>query len=189
MAEGGTLRQVIEADKEGFLEYLGEVVKSHRESQASAGTQRTANREGGIIDGLLIAMRAVRAWKSYPAREWLFGLTADQWFHLASEGPDSEVQPCCGTIGELRDLLREILPFQAEHEWMFRADQCRRIVQIVEEDDPDDHGLNSKTTFPLLHKVIDGIRAEIAAHETFLGTSASFPGPVITGEPGSPSSP
>jgi hypothetical protein len=39
------------------------------------------------------------------ARTWLFGLTAGEWLHLAAEGDKSEITPCCGSIGEFREVL------------------------------------------------------------------------------------
>jgi hypothetical protein len=94
-------------------------------------------------------------------RRWLYGLTADEWLHLASEGEDSEVGPCCGNLGALRDLLRELLGFQSADDIGFRWALGRHILHTVEADG-DGHGLGSPAAFPLLHQVLAGIRGELA---------------------------
>jgi hypothetical protein len=94
-------------------------------------------------------------------RTWLYGLTADEWFHLASEGEQSEVAPCCGNLGELRDLLRELMIFQPAHDLGWRLPLGERILLVLDADG-DGHGLQDAGQFPLLHKVIAGIRADQA---------------------------
>jgi len=93
-----------------------------------------------------------------PARRWLYGLTADEWLHLASEGEDSEVAPCCGNLGELRDLLRTLLAFQSPDDAGWQLSLGREIVKAVEADG-DGHDLGDAAKFPLLHRVLAGIRA------------------------------
>ena len=87
-------------------------------------------------------------------RRWLYGLTADEWLHLAAEGHDSEVAPCCGDIGDLRDNLNALATCQGEGEdWLMRAP-----VLTVYEAAAEEHGLSDRAAFPLLHRVLDGIR-------------------------------
>lgn len=89
-----------------------------------------------------------------------YGLTADEWFHLASEGMDSEVQPCCGNIGDVRDLLREMMPFAScEDDIGWRQSIGKRLEQVIEADG-EGHGLQNRETFPLLHRVLNGIKQE-----------------------------
>ena len=90
-------------------------------------------------------------------RRWLFGLTADEWFHLASEGENSEVAPCCGNLGELRDDLRTLMQFQAPEDTGWHLAIGRMIVQVVEVDG-DGHNLQDRDQYPLLHRVLDGIK-------------------------------
>lgn len=92
-------------------------------------------------------------------RTWLYGLTADEWFHLASEGEHSEVAPCCGNIGAIRDILRELLVFQDPDEVGWRIGTGRELLRLME-GDADEHGLQDRKAFPLLHKVLDGVRCE-----------------------------
>jgi hypothetical protein len=162
---GSTLRQVIEADKAGFLEHLDGIRQTYRAMDGR--TQRETARNRGIAEGIEIAIRAVEAWQDAPGRTWLYGLTADEWFHLASEGADSEVAPCCDDIGELRDLLRELMTFQAWDERSFRRVIGDRIMTVVGAEimaigDPGDggHDLAERTMYPLLNRVLDGIQAE-----------------------------
>ena len=158
---GSTLRQVIEADKPGFLEHLDGLRETHRTMAANTDdTLRNRARERGIAEGIEIAMRAVESWVNVPAREWLYGLLADEWFHLSCEDENSEVAPCCGTLGALRDGLRELMLFQEPHLAGFREATGRQILQLVKEDD-DEHGLDDKKQFPILHRVMDGIRADL----------------------------
>lgn len=95
-------------------------------------------------------------------RRWLYGLTADEWLHLASEGQESEVPPCCGNLGALRDLLRALLAFQSPDDTGWQHSLGREILKAVEADG-DGHGLGSAADFPLLHRVLDGIREEVSS--------------------------
>jgi hypothetical protein len=90
-------------------------------------------------------------------RRWLFGLTADEWLHLASEGENSEVPPCCGNLGELRDLLRALLGFQSPDDVGWHKSLGREITKLVEADG-EGHNLGDAADFPLLHRVLAGIR-------------------------------
>jgi hypothetical protein len=93
-------------------------------------------------------------------RTWLYGLTADEWLHLAAEGPDSEVAPCCGDIGQLREVLSVLAICQGAGE----SPLVRRQVLDDYKTALESHdALASAETFPLLHRVLAGIRAEIAA--------------------------
>lgn len=56
-------RQVITADKEGFLEYLDVLIASHLEMQKAAQTTLAVRYESGVMDGLRIARRAVESWQ------------------------------------------------------------------------------------------------------------------------------
>jgi hypothetical protein len=87
----------------------------------------------------------------------LYGLTADEWMHLAAEGQDSEVGPCCGDIGELREYLNAMATCQgAGEDWVMR----QPVLDAYEAASADgEHGLSDRSTFPLLHRVLDGIKA------------------------------
>lgn len=93
-------------------------------------------------------------------RRWLYGLTADEWFHIASEGERSELPPCCGNIGALRDQLRTMLAFQGEGE-AYLQQEIGKDILVCYETDGDGHNLTSRDSFPLLHRVLDGIRAQL----------------------------
>lgn len=93
-------------------------------------------------------------------REWVYGLTADEWLHLAAEGDESEVQPCCGNIGELRGLLNSLATFQAPYDAGWRISTGKHLIAVYEADG-DGHGLPDRAKFPLFHRVLDGVRAEI----------------------------
>lgn len=95
-------------------------------------------------------------------RKWLYGLTADEWLHLAAEDAYSEVGPCCGNLGLLRELLNDLATFQAPDNWGWRLAIGRRVLQAAEMDG-DEHGLQDRVAFPLLHRVLDGIREEQAS--------------------------
>jgi hypothetical protein len=95
-------------------------------------------------------------------RTWLFGLTADEWLELAALGEDSEVTPCCGTLGELRELLNTLATFQAAEDWGWHKSIGGHILQIVEADG-DGHSLQNRDMHPRLGRVLDGIRA-LPAH-------------------------
>lgn len=97
-------------------------------------------------------------------RKWQYGLTADEWFHLTSEGHDSEVAPCCGNIGQVRDTLRTFLGFQAPEDDWWRITIGRELLDAVEADGGE-HDLQNRDSFPLLNRVLDGIRGEIEASE------------------------
>jgi hypothetical protein len=94
------------------------------------------------------------------ARTWAYGLTADEWFHLASDGQDSEIGPCCGNIGAIRDALRELLPFQSPDDSGCRRLLGQELLQYVEADG-DEHGLGNAEGVPLLNRVLAGVRAEV----------------------------
>lgn len=93
------------------------------------------------------------------ARTWLFGLTADEWFHLACEGQESEVPPCCGNIGVIRETLWLLLPYQNPDEAGMAAFWGKDLLRAVEEDG-DEHDLQNAEQFPLLHRVMAGIREQ-----------------------------
>lgn len=99
-------------------------------------------------------------------RTWLYGLTADEWLHLASEGEDSEVQPCCGNLGELRDLLRSLATFQSPDDTGWQLSIGRHITEVTD-GDGEGHGLHDREQFPLLHRVLDGIRTQQADPDPF----------------------
>lgn len=92
-------------------------------------------------------------------RAWLFGLSADEWLHLASEGEKSEVAPCCGSIGMLRDNLRLFTWFQdvGDAGWQKMLGED---VLVAVEADGDAHGLKNRDKYPLLNRVLDGIRKQ-----------------------------
>jgi hypothetical protein len=99
-------------------------------------------------------------------RAWLYGLTADEWLHVASEGDESEVQPCCGNLGQLRDLLRSLATFQSPDDTGWQLSIGQHILENLE-GDGDGHNLGSREQFPLLHRVLDGIRAQQADPNPF----------------------
>ena len=92
----------------------------------------------------------------------LYGLSATEWLHLASEGPDSEVAPCCGDIGQLRDYLQMLTTSQGDGSSLIivRGFLHAYDVALASHDTLDD-----AKTFPLLHRVLAGARAEQAAEE------------------------
>jgi hypothetical protein len=94
-------------------------------------------------------------------RKWLFGLTADEWLHLTSEGDKSEVPPCCGNIGTIRDSLRMFTWFQGDDDTAWQKMAGEELLAAVEADG-DEHGLQDREGFPLLHRVLDGIRKQAA---------------------------
>jgi hypothetical protein len=93
-------------------------------------------------------------------RTHLYGLTADEWFHLASEGGDSEIAPCCGSIGQLRDLLRELMTFQSPDDIGFRWALGQETLLVIQ-GDGDGHELGNTKQFPLLHRALEGISEEL----------------------------
>jgi hypothetical protein len=96
-------------------------------------------------------------------RIWAYGLTADDWMQLACAGADSEVQPCCGNISRVRELIWTLLPLQGPHESWMRAAIGKELIMAVALDG-DDHCLGERESFPLLHKVLDGLRSDIERH-------------------------
>ena len=92
-------------------------------------------------------------------RKWLYGLTADEWLHLAAEGQDSEVPPCCGNIGELREYLNALATCQGEGE---SGIMLRAVLESYEAAADDHDTLADAEAFPLLHRVLAGVRAEQA---------------------------
>jgi hypothetical protein len=93
-------------------------------------------------------------------RRWLYGLTADEWFHLAAEGQDSEVAPCCGDIGEFREWLNALATCQGKGEAYILLGT---VLEAYESAAADHDTLRDATVFPLLHRVLGGIRAQQAA--------------------------
>lgn len=92
---------------------------------------------------------------SLPGRKRLYGLTADEWFALACVGQDSEVGPCCGDIGQLREALQWMATSHGEGEdWLPR----RSVREAYESALAGHDTLASSETFPLLHRVLDGIK-------------------------------
>jgi hypothetical protein len=90
----------------------------------------------------------------------LYGLTADEWFHVASDGPDSEVPPCCGNIGAIRDAIRDLLPYLEDGELYLRRAPGLELLKLLD-GDGDQHDLRDRETFPLLNTIADGLRAEL----------------------------
>jgi hypothetical protein len=140
----------------------------------------------GIAEGVEYSQALIRDWELPAGPERLYGLTADEWFRLASMNAESEIAPCCGNIGELRDLLRELMTFQSPDETGWRIALGERILLVYEADGNKEgdseagHGLGVRAGFPLLNRVLDGIRAEQRASK--LQVSASFPAPGITAD-------
>lgn len=91
-------------------------------------------------------------------KAWLYGLTAEEWLHLAAEGPDSEVAPCCPVISELRTYLNMVCTSQDEEESSVRIARC--VLPAYEAALAYHPGLADRERFPLLHKVLEGICAE-----------------------------
>lgn len=91
-------------------------------------------------------------------RTWLFGLTADEWLHLAAEGEESEVAPCCGNLGTLRDDLKFLATCQSAGDAGWHRSTGRHILLAVD-NDGDNHSLADPEQYPLLARVCAGIRA------------------------------
>jgi hypothetical protein len=97
-------------------------------------------------------------------RTWKYGLTADEWLHLAAEGADSEVAPCCGDIGQLREILNCMVTEQAEgggYPWLVKPFLDAYGAALASHDT-----LADRNSFPLLHRVLEGMQAENAAWRT-----------------------
>ena len=92
----------------------------------------------------------------------LYGLSATEWLHLASEGPDSEVAPCCGDIGQLREYLQVLTTSQGPGESALLA---RGLLAAYETALASHDTLNDEKTFPLLHRVLAGARATLEHEE------------------------
>jgi hypothetical protein len=97
----------------------------------------------------------------YSSRKWQYDLTADEWFHIACEGDKSEVQPCCGNLGDIRDLIRMVMQFQAPEEFGWRKSIGTQLLEVLAGDE-DGHELSNREQYPLFNKMIDGIKKELA---------------------------
>lgn len=93
-------------------------------------------------------------------KTWLFGLTADEWFHLAAEGDESEVAPCCGNISDFREALNWLAICQETDTqgepagWAYTAAlHVLDLWRAAAEDFDNDPDLES---FPLLKRVLAG---------------------------------
>jgi hypothetical protein len=99
-------------------------------------------------------------------RLWLYGLTADEWLHLACEGHDSEIANCCGNIEQIQDTLRAIMTMQPLEYRSMRVSLGKMLREYLGEDGSGGHGLDDPAGFPLLHRLLAGLAAEKAAeHE------------------------
>jgi hypothetical protein len=88
----------------------------------------------------------------------MYGLTADEWLHLAAEGHGSEVAPCCGTIGTLREWLSILAVSQGEGEAaLYQPEVLNAYAAALADHD----ALADAAAFPLLHRVVAAIRAEL----------------------------
>lgn len=96
------------------------------------------------------------------SKKWLFDLTADEWLHLAAEGQDSEVAPCCGDIGQLRDSLNWLATSQEEGAAWFPSREVKSHFDIALE---SHEVLADAQSFPLLHRVMTGVTALLEAEE------------------------
>lgn len=102
-------------------------------------------------------------------RKWLYGLAADEWFHLACEGQDSEVAPCCGNIGQLREWLQGLASCQGLGESYM---MCGSVIEAYEAALSDHDAIADASAFPLLHRVMAGVRAEYEPCTTCGGRGA-----------------
>lgn len=89
-------------------------------------------------------------------KTWLFGLTADEWLHLAAEGEDSEVPPCCANMSDFRELLNALAVSQGPNNgWV-------KVFSMQLLDHPEikegGHELDNAEQFPLLHRVLAGAK-------------------------------
>ena len=103
-------------------------------------------------------------------RQWRFGLTADEWLRLASAGQESEVGPCCGQISELREALQMLTTGQHEELMVdgavdYTFDKITLEAYEAVLSSGDDHTLPDRSKFPLLHRVLDGIREAWRIHD------------------------
>lgn len=92
----------------------------------------------------------------------LYGLTATEWLHLAGEGDGSEVQPCCGNLSEVRELLNALATLQSPDDTGMQLAIGRHLLEVLGADG-DGHGLDDEAAFPLLHRVLAGVRAQLAS--------------------------
>jgi hypothetical protein len=95
-------------------------------------------------------------------RTWNYGLTADEWLHLASEGPDSEVAPCCGDIGQLREYLQALTTSQGKGSSVILG---KGLLEAYATALASHDTLSDEQWFPLLHKALAGLRGELAIEE------------------------
>ena len=114
----------------------------------------------GYLSSLMSSLWASGQWEASDARTWTYGLTADEWLHLAAEGDKSELQPCCANLSRIRELAQTLATDQDPDAPGFRRMWGKDLIAAVEEDG-DGHGLQDREKFPLLWRVIDGIRAEL----------------------------
>ncbi len=90
-------------------------------------------------------------------RIWRYGLTGDEWLHLAAEGDESEVGPCCGNISVLRENLNALATSQGDSGWAkFFSQSVLESYEMCR----DGHKLANEESFPLLHRVLAGIRKD-----------------------------
>jgi hypothetical protein len=92
-------------------------------------------------------------------RKWMYGLTADEWLHLAAEGQASEVAPCCGDIDGLRGWLNALATCQDGGLSYLLLQPTLDAYEVAAE---NHETLRDPGTFPLLHRVLDGIRDQLA---------------------------
>lgn len=79
-----------------------------------------------------------------------------QWLY----GDASEVTPCCGDIGELRGWLNALATCQGEGAAYIMFSP---VLTAYESAARDHETLTDRKAFPLLHRVLDGIRAQQAS--------------------------
>ena len=91
-------------------------------------------------------------------RTYRFGLTADEWIAVAGAGEDSEVGPCCANLSELREHLNALVTLQGDTDG-FTVGLIGNGVARAYAWCADDHDL-TPDQFPLLHRVLAGLRDE-----------------------------